>query len=128
MGMRTSLILAVAALTIAGCTSTRPQATTVVSGHVTAGPVCPVQTDPPDPACAARDVAGARVVATADGSRVEAVTGVEGRFALDLAPGDWIVSFEPVEGLLGVPDSVDITVKRSSPSDLGEITYDTGIR
>ena len=34
-----------------------------------AGPVCPVESDPPDPSCAPRPVAGAPVVVTpADGS------------------------------------------------------------
>src|SRR6266550_3737051 len=60
-----------------------------VSGRATAGPTCPVERNPPDPACAARPVAGAVLVihdrAGAGVARV--TTDKDGRFSLTLAPG-----------------------------------------
>jgi hypothetical protein len=72
-------------------------------------------------------VAGARVVGIGGGHTVEAVSGDDGRFDLELAPGSWTVRFDPVRGLMAPPDPVAVEVDEA-PIDVGEFAYDTGIR
>jgi len=101
-----------------------------VSGTVTAGPTCPVVTDPPDPSCADRPVEGAvLVVTTLAGVEVGRTTsGGEGRFALSLAPGTYRLEPQPVEGLMGTAAPVEFTVEPGAPALDLVIGYDTGIR
>jgi len=101
-----------------------------VSGMVTAGPTCPVVTDPPDPSCADRPVEGAvLVVTTLAGVEVDRTTSdAEGRFALSLAPGAYRLEPQPVEGLMGTAAPVEFTVEPGAPALDLVIGYDTGIR
>jgi hypothetical protein len=102
---------------------------TGVRGTVTAGPTCPVEREPPDPGCAERLVAGAVLVFTdAGGLEVARVTSAaDGTFTVELAPGAYHVSAEPVEGLMGTPGPMDVEVKAGQPTEL-QVSYDTGIR
>lgn len=95
-----------------------------------AGPICPVESDPPDPSCAPRPVGGAPIVVTpADGSEVVAQgeTDAEGRLTLTLPPGDYLVSAGAVEGLTAAPDPVVVSVLANLTTEL-PVAYDTGIR
>ena len=96
---------------------------------VTAGPTCPVEREPPDPACAERPVAGAVLVFTdAGGLEVARVTSAaDGTFTVELAPGAYHVSAEPVEGLMGTPGPMDVEVEAGQMTEL-QVSYDTGIR
>jgi hypothetical protein len=102
---------------------------TGVRGTVTAGPTCPVERDPPDPGCAERPVAGAVLVFTdAGGLEVARVTSAaDGTFTVELAPGAYHVSAEPVDGLMGTPGPMDVEVEAGQPTEL-QVSYDTGIR
>jgi hypothetical protein len=105
-----------------------PEAGIVISGLALAGPVCPVETNPPDPACAPRPVEGAMVLAVSEsGDRVEVTTGPDGRFSFDLAAGRYQIVAQPVEGLMGTPGPVEVDVASGS-IDVGVLMYDTGIR
>lgn len=102
-----------------------------VSGRATAGPTCPVERNPPDPACAARPVAGAVLVIqdAASGREVTRVTtDQDGRFSVALAPGSYHLVPQTANGLMGGAPPVDFQVEagRSTPP-LG-VSYDTGIR
>ena len=102
-----------------------------VRGLVTAGPTCPVVTDPPDPSCAERPVEGAVLVVTTDaGSEVaRATSDADGAFAVTLPPGTYRLTPQPVDGLLGTPEPISFAVLTgSAPIDLSPISYDTGIR
>lgn len=103
---------------------------TGITGTATAGPTCPVVTDPPDPACAERPVAGAVIVVTApDGHEVARLTtDADGSFAVELAPGTYQVSAESVDGLMGTPPPVEVTVLAEGPPTEVPLSYDTGIR
>ncbi|HEY7936814.1 MAG TPA: carboxypeptidase-like regulatory domain-containing protein [Candidatus Limnocylindrales bacterium] len=112
--------------------SLRPTAnlakTGAVVGHLTSGPTCPVDTVPPNPACAPRPVTGATVVATNAAGRALGRTTSDGAgyYVLKLAPGAYILTAEPFAGLMGSPRPVRVDV----PADglTVDFHYDTGIR
>lgn len=121
------LPLALAVL-LAACQAPRSaDATLVVT--VTAGPTCPVVTDPPDPNCADRPVAGAVVVVEdRDGREVARGTADEdGMIRLALAAGAYRLVPQPVDGLMGTAVPVEVVL---AAGDRAEVTlsYDTGIR
>lgn len=121
------LIALLTALVVAAC-GQPPEAGVLVFGIALAGPVCPVETNPPDPSCAPRPVGDATVLAVSDsGNVVEATTGANGRFSFVLAPGRYEITAQPVEGLMGAPQPVDVEVL-AEQVDLGVLMYDTGIR
>jgi hypothetical protein len=95
----------------------------------TAGPVCPVETIPPDPACAPRVVSGAVVIIRdVAGAEVATVTlDAAGGAFVELPPGGYEIEAQPVEGLMGTAGPVSATVLDGigTPVELG---YDTGIR
>lgn len=103
---------------------------TGVRGVVTAGPTCPVVTDPPDPVCADRPVAGAVLVfRDASGAEVARVTSADdGTFSVELAPGAYRLTAEPVEGLMGTPEAIEVGVEAGQPMSELTVSYDTGIR
>jgi len=99
-------------------------------GKVTAGPTCPVVTNPPNPACAERPVVGAVLVfADASGREVARVSsGPDGTFSVALAPGTYRLTAEPVEGLMGTPSPMDVGIEAGQPMMELTVSYDTGIR
>lgn len=113
---------------VAACAAPVDTTATII-GRLVAGPVCPVETDPPDPACVPHPVADAGVVAMdVDGNEYRALSGVDGSFRLAVPAGKVVVTFSEVEGLMGVPEAVTVTLAHMETVDLGEIGYDTGIR
>lgn len=101
-----------------------------IRGVVVAGPTCPVVTDPPDPDCADRPVAGAVLVTLdADGDEVARLTSeVDGTFSVGLAPGEYRIVPQPVDGLMGTASEVSVAVEMGKPRVELTIAYDTGIR
>jgi hypothetical protein len=101
-----------------------------ISGIATAGPVCPVVTDPPNPACADRPVVAAVLVVTdLNGSEIaRTVTHADGRFSIELAPGAYRLVPQPVEGLMGTAAAIDVRVEAEGPLTDIQVSYDTGIR
>ena len=102
-----------------------------VVGTVTAGPVCPVERNPPDPNCAPRPVAGAVIVATdQSGKEVgRATTKADGTYWLVIdEEGTMLITAQPVAGLMRVPAPVTVTL--IGPGDIHhvDLEYDTGIR
>ena len=100
-----------------------------IVGLALSGPSCPVETDPPDPTCAPQPVVGATIEALDEAGDLiaSADTAADGHFALSLPPGDYTLVPQPVEGLLGLPSPIAVSVV-DEPVDLGVIEYDTGIR
>lgn len=94
-----------------------------------AGPVCPVERDPPDPECAPRPVSGAGITVTntESGNGATAVSDDDGLYRLVVDAGPLRVVAGPVEGYLGIPDRVLVTgiAERTLVVDL---LYDTGVR
>ena len=157
--MRRLIVLAAAALVLGGCTGAASGTTSPVSsnllstaspvaattspvpslaggppsvkGTVTAGPVCPVERNPPDPSCAPRPVAGAVIVATnAAGEEVgRATTAADGTYALFVRQtGTITLTPQPVTGLMGTPQPVQVTLNEPGIVKQLDLSYDTGIR
>lgn len=136
---RVALIAAFALLAIAAActpgassgpsqTPTSPAAGVVIDGRVHAGPTCPVQKVPPDPACADRPVAGAvLVVKTAAGVEVaRATSAADGSFRLTLPAGDYVLVPQPVQGYLGTASPIPFRAQGDGAAL--DVSYDTGIR
>jgi hypothetical protein len=98
-----------------------------IFGTALAGPICPVE-QPDDPNCAPRTVGGATVrVADAAGTEVASVvTDQAGRFFVELPPGAYTLSAEPVDGLMGTPAALVADV--GAGESVVTLSYDTGIR
>jgi len=127
--MRTGLVLLAAAI-LSACGPEAQSPEIRVTGVVLAGPVCPVVTDPPDPACEDRPVADAEIVVRdKSGESVATVRSAEdGSFSIDLAQGRYELLPQPVEGLMGTAATVVVTVGDGVPLEPIVISYDTGIR
>jgi hypothetical protein len=109
-----------------------PAAATVrVTGHVTAGPVCPVERNPPDPACAPRPVAGGHVtvVDEASGAIVAtAATDQNGAYAVDVPPGTYELRAEADPPGIGGTTPVPFVADARNQGMTVDIELDTGIR
>ena len=94
-----------------------------------AGPTCPVETIPPDPACAPRPVAGASIVILdAQGRTVAtALLDAKGAAVVALPAGRYVLRAEAAEGLMGMPPPTDVTVVDGALTPV-VLSYDTGIR
>jgi hypothetical protein len=102
---------------------------TGIGGIAVAGPVCPVETVPPDPDCAPRPVAGA-VLVIRDGAGSEVArttTEADGSFFVEVAAGDFVIEPQPVEGLMGTAAALEVTVVDGIAAQV-QLDYDTGIR
>lgn len=131
--VRSAALFAIA-LTLIGSacnTPAAPQPTGTLEVLARAGPVCPVETIPPDPDCAPRPVAGAQVIVSpADGRDIVVANGTtdaDGVLELSLAPGDYVVAAGEVKGLFGHPEGVRTTVVAGQTTSV-TLDYDTGIR
>ena len=135
--LRGSAMTAFAALLLvatacSGPPGSSPTGTTTrsITGRATAGPVCPVERNPPDPACAARPVAGAVLVfQNVTGAEVaRAITDQNGHFGVALAPGVYRLVPQAVAGLMGGGRPLEFQVKPGQTLPPLAVTYDTGIR
>ena len=126
--MRTALFALIASLLLACCQAPAPDQT--ITGIVTAGPACPVVTEPPDPACDDRPVAGAEIVIrNASGEEVAmARSADDGTFSVAVEAGRYELVPQPVEGLMGTAAPVEVTVADGAATEPIQIIYDTGIR
>ena len=110
-----------------------PPAGTTDPAHLTivlsAGPVCPVEQNPPDPNCADRAVKNAIVILyDANGTQVATDTSDDsGQVTFEVTAGAYYVVVEPVAGLMGTPDAQAFAVLGGDSVQLA-FAYDTGIR
>ena len=129
--MRRALVIALF-LALAACRGGNVDTTlsrTVVSGNAHAGPVCPVESVPPDPNCADRPVPDAviEIRDAAGNTAATARTDADGNFTINLAAGTYTFVPQPVEGLLGTAGEA-VVVVGSTPVTGLYFAYDTGIR
>jgi hypothetical protein len=104
-------------------------ATQLLRGRVLAGPTCPVAR-PGQSGCDDRPVAGARIdVTTAAGAPVATlVSDAGGMFSARLAPGRYVLTPQPVEGLMGTAQPIEVNVAAGQSTAELTVSYDTGIR
>lgn len=102
---------------------------TGLRGVALAGPVCPVERNPPDPGCAPRPVAGAEITIRDAAGQVSAMiaTGPDGSFLVELPAGTYTVEPVAVEGLMGTAAPVSVEVIAGRVTEV-TLAYDTGIR
>ena len=103
-----------------------------ITGILLAGPSCPVETVPPDPACAPRPVVDAVVIATdQQGHEVgRALSDNAGHFEFVLAPGTYTLAPQATTDAgwrIPGPKVVDAGQGSSDPVEV-DFVYDTGIR
>ncbi|MEO6578294.1 MAG: carboxypeptidase-like regulatory domain-containing protein [Candidatus Limnocylindria bacterium] len=126
-------LVAILLLTVIGLACTTPSASAPaevsVRGSAVAGPVCPVERQPPDPACAPHPVEGARIaVIDAQGEQVAlATTDASGGFSVDIVPGTYRLVAMPVAGLMGTPAPLELDIGPAGATDI-VFEFDTGIR
>ena len=95
-----------------------------------AGPVCPVEQVPPDPACEPRPVPGVVVdVTDANGQAVgRQETDATGTSFFEVAPGAYVVTVADAgEAFMGLPEPQKVTVAAGAVT-AATVTFDTGIR
>lgn len=124
------VLVAVIAL-LTACDTADPREEGSILVVAMAGPTCPVETDPPDPDCAPRPVAGAPVVVSpANGQDIviaQGETDAEGRLTLAVPAGDYLVTAGAVEGMMAAPEPVVVSVLAGLTIEV-PLGYDTGIR
>jgi hypothetical protein len=102
-----------------------------VTGVVTAGPVCPVERNPPDPSCAPRAVVGAVIEAVDAGGHVvaRATTAADGSYVLTVGEtGTLTITAQPVAGFMRPPAPKTVTLAVPGATERVDLEYDTGIR
>ena len=121
--------LVVVLAVVPACTPDEPREQGSLLVIASAGPVCPVETNPPDPNCAPRPVANAPIsVAEPDGDVIaDGQTGADGQLTLTLPVGDYVVRAGAMEGLSGSPQPILVTVVAGVEIEVA-LAYDTGIR
>lgn len=126
--MRTAILVIPMTILMVGC-GRPPQPLGTITGVVVAGPVCPVESDPPDPNCAPRPVVGAQIVLEpVSGRRLTAVSDATGTFVVEFFElGSYQIVPQTVEGLMGVAPPFEVVIQAGA-NDIGLIVYDTGIR
>ena len=128
--LRSALAATLIALLAAGCAATGSSGPTgLLTVSAVAGPVCPVERVPPDPACAPRPVAAKDVaVITADGSQQVVVgrTDAAGKVRFALPFGRYVVRGRSNGGFPIPPEDTAVEVG-ARPVDV-TLNYDTGIR
>ena len=101
---------------------------TGISGHATVARSAPSRPTRPTRLCP-RPVGGATIrVTDPSGAEVATATTDElGAYVIAVPPGDYIVTADPVTGLMGVPESVPAAVVADSLVTV-DLSFDTGIR
>jgi hypothetical protein len=118
---------------MSGCDSKKTLVAGILEGTISIGPICPVETIPPDPAClptAETYKAYPVSVFTSDGKTkiAQLMPSLDGSYTSELSAGDYLIVLERAKNNIGgsnLPVMVSIT---SQDKTLLNINIDTGIR
>jgi hypothetical protein len=101
-----------------------------IAGRIVAGPTCPVEMVPPQPACAPRPLAASLRVRRTGSSRSRLVkSGSDGRFRILLEPGTYVVrALSEGRSSFPRPPAPQRVVVHAGRLSHITIMYDTGIR
>ena len=120
-------------LLISGCSKHSTQETGFLEGVISIGPICPVESIPPDPAClptAETYKAYPVSIWTSNGKRkiAQINPALDGSFRTELAPGEYLVLLEKVQNMIGSSNlPVEVSINSQGQTILN-INIDTGIR
>jgi hypothetical protein len=129
IGRMTLGALLAATLLVAGCSDADGRRVANVRFTLFAGPTCPVERTPPDPACAPRPVAGAEIALVDErGMDVVILSDADGVAVAYLEPGRYTATPLPVAGLPGIAAPFEFVMAPSMALLERELDYDTGIR
>jgi len=128
-------LAALALLVVVGCSEIGIQIPTAtppsgIRGTVVLGPMCPTGDDPgaDNPVPCLTPYAASLVVLDSESAVVARITsGADGKFQVDLAPGDYVVTPVPGTDPYPIAQPVSVTVASGDYASV-EINYDTGIR
>ena len=101
-----------------------------IRGLVLLGPTCPVESSPGDSGAVpcVTPYAAELVVLDSENVKVASVTSAtDGRFSVDVPPGDYIVAPETGTDSYPIANPVSVTVVAGQYAEI-QINYDTGIR
>jgi hypothetical protein len=116
-----------------GCDSKKTLTPGFLEGTISIGPICPVETVPPDPAClptAETYKAYPVRVFTSDGKiKISQLNpSLDGSFISELPPGSYLVVLEKAQNNIGGSNlPVEVTIN-SQVTTMLNINIDTGIR
>lgn len=127
------IVFLAALLFISGCDKQLTRDAGFLEGVISIGPICPVETDPPDPGCLPTSETYKAYpvgVWTSNGKRkIEQLSpSLDGSFRTELAPGNYLIILENDQNRIGssnLPVEVSII---SRDKTLLNINIDTGIR
>ncbi len=111
----------------AECPAAKPSG---ITGIAMLGPMCPVQKLPPDPNCADRPYKTDLVATSPNGTQVfkQFSSNTEGKFSIDLLPGEYIISSASTAGIFShCRSNGAIKVDKNKYTDI-TVYCDTGIR
>ena len=117
----------------AGCDKLSSDDAGILEGKISIGPICPVETDPPDPGClptAETYKAYPVAVWTAGGKRkiTQINPALDGSYKTDLEPGKYLIKLETNSGNIGSSNlPVEVIIVSDYITTLN-IDIDTGIR
>ncbi len=129
----TGVLLFLLLFAITGCEKQASNDTGLLEGVISIGPLCPVETVPPDPACqptAETYKAYPVGVYTSDGTKKIAniLPELDGSYMVQLYPGTYKVILETGQGSIGGSNLPADVIIRASDITFLDVNIDTGIR
>ena len=127
------VILLTCIAVMSGCDSKKALVEGILEGTISIGPICPVETIPPDPAClptAETYKAYPLNVFTSDGKTkvAQLMPSLDGSYSSELPPGDYLIVLEGAKNNIGGSNlPVKVSIKAQDKTLLN-INIDTGIR
>ena len=118
---------------ISGCGSKKTLVAGILEGTISIGPICPVETIPPDPAClptAETYKAYPVSVFTSDGKTkvAQLMPSLDGAYTSELPPGDYLIILERAKNNIGGSNLPVMVSIKAQDKTLLNINIDTGIR
>ena len=118
---------------MAGCNSKKALVAGILEGTISIGPICPVETIPPDPAClptVETYKAYPVNVFTSDGKTkvAQLMPSLDGSYSSELSPGDYLIILERADNNIGGSNLPVIVSIKAQDKTLLNINIDTGIR
>ena len=127
------LILIAGLILLSGCPMLMSHETGILEGKISIGPICPVETDPPNPAClptAETYKAYPVSVWSATGkTKITSITpALDGLYHLELSQGNYLVILENEHNRIGSSNLPTEILIRPFEKTILNIDIDTGIR